>query len=565
MRHQWVPIAIAALAACQPVAEDHGDWPDEGFGATPTGVTGQAPAPGDLAIDVGYLIRGGSGSVDISGGSDGERAFLVWSLGGAGDGDCPGALGGQCLGMLDPWGLLDSVVLDANGDGSLTFDVPLGNGNAVEVCWQSVIRRGTGNADTELSDVVCVTADVDDNDDGVPDALEEVSNGNTCDAAYADLDICNAWLVNTTETAPWIDDGNTLVDVQAVTSTTVNGVAYASISATGIPGYAWTLSADEEAWLTSRPLAATDFVTSSPTVSAGDWIEFGMDVGYSSSNQCVADEGYGFWPPGPACPSDQAATLLIPLEPTPSTESCSIGSGSSGFLLNGVSLYGWGDTFSYGTETWYNLAGVQEAYDLDLCMGHAAGTQYHHHNPSPCVVDLFDDDGSAHSALFGFMGDGYPIYGYWHADGVEAQSCWVYRDYDDANDPYACGGTGERDCVMVDEYDPSQGTVAAGEDGPSTSDTVTSLSGNSFSGDQGLFYEDYYFDSDCTALGGQFLDEHNGHDHDDFGYHYHLTNSFPFTPGPEFYGEIPADSTVQCGDPFSTGGGTGGPPTGGPP
>ena len=55
-----------------------------------------------------------------------------------------------------------------------------------------------------------------------------------------------------------------------------------------------------------------------------------------------------------------------------------------------------------------------------------------------------------------------------------------------------------------------------------------------------------------------YLDEHNGHDHDDLGYHYHITNSFPYFTGPTLYGTVPDASNTACDGVSAMGGGPGG-------
>tara|TARA_B100000530_G_scaffold220569_1_gene141750 strand:+ start:158 stop:571 length:414 start_codon:yes stop_codon:yes gene_type:complete len=136
----------------------------------------------------------------------------------------------------------------------------------------------------------------------------------------------------------------------------------------------------------------------------------------------------------------------------------------------------------------------------------------------------------------------------------------MMRDYDDPEDLTGCGGTGERSCVMVDPMDPGAGTVDATSPGPTTSENVESMSGNLFSGSAGLYYEDHYFSAPCAASGGEHLDQHNGHAHDELGYHYHVTFSFPYMPGPTLYGEV-IDEQVRCGGASQGGGPGGGPPS----
>jgi len=135
-----------------------------------------------------------------------------------------------------------------------------------------------------------------------------------------------------------------------------------------------------------------------------------------------------------------------------------------------------------------------------------------------------------------------------------------------------CLRVGERNCLMVDEFDASLGTETTSSQGPSTNDTIVSMSGNDLSAAPGFYYEDYYYDSSLTASGDDYLDEHSGHDHDDIGYHYHLptqfntdnqiVTAFPNTIGPRFFGELTDDAITACGG-LSGGGGPGGPPPGG--
>ncbi len=237
-----------------------------------------------------------------------------------------------------------------------------------------------------------------------------------------------------------------------------------------------------------------------------------------------------------------------------------------GYYVNGVSVYNWGDGQSYNNQgVWYNSAAVAEQYDIDICDGHAANGDYHHHFYSACLATLVGETRTTHSPIYGYAADGYPIHGPWQSNGVLAHSSWVTRNYTDSNDPYGCGGTGERNCLMVDAYDPSQGTTSASSAGPGISETVTTQSGNQLTAATGYFYEDYYWDASLTNQGGRYLDQHNGHDHDGLGYHYHLTLSdstgtllpaFPYTIGPRFYGELQDGAIASC----SSGSAPSGPP-----
>lgn len=73
---------------------------------------------------------------------------------------------------------------------------------------------------------------------------------------------------------------------------------------------------------------------------------------------------------------------------------------------------------------------------------------------------------------------------------------------------------------------PHTGTydVSAAYYGPDTTATTATQSGNTILASSGVFYEDYYWDSACSALGGQYLDASNGHYYGDYGYHYHTVS-----------------------------------------
>ena len=391
------------------------------------------------------------------------------------------------------------------------------------------------------------------------------STGADCEESVGAL--CTAWILNEddTQTAVLLDGDRATIAVNVQSVSLEDGGSLVRVQATGVPSYEVTVDQDVLDSLNSRPLAEADFLTGASAVSLGEVISFGQDVGYASNDTCVSGGGYGYWPPGPSCPEAAGHDYSFPVSPAPAgdDDTCETGAGAVGLWVNGVSIYNWGDTFSYENQgVWSNLAPELEVYDADLCKGHAAGIDYHHHSVPDCVVDLVGDTGSGHSPVIGFAADGYPVHGPWVASGQEAESCWQQRDYDDPEDPYGCGGTGTRSCLMVDALDPSLGTETATSNGPSTSDSVTSLSGNVFPGTQGLFLEDYWYDAACTAASDIALDEHNGHDHDGLGYHYHVTQGFPYIVGPTLYGAVPADSDFSCGgmDAGPGGGGPGGGP-----
>lgn len=411
-----------------------------------------------------------------------------------------------------------------------------------------------------------------DGDNFLPIVTLEAAGGRS----EASVNWTSAWIVNTTGESSAVFDG-VAVDVTAVYTKTLAGVDYQCIQSSGIPSYATVIDQNTIDHLTGRPHADTDFGTGAPNLSLGDTVRFGEDIGYNPAMGCTdVDSGYGYWPLGPACPTNQNKDWCFPLDPEPIAEgeTCSTGLNQIGVWVNGVSIFNWQDGQSYNNENvWVNDAFHFEIYDLDICVGHAAMGNYHHHSNPTCLQNQLGDDGSEASPIYGFAADGYPIYGPWEAAGTLAKSCWMTRDYDDVNSPTGCGVAGERSCLLVDPYDMAKGTVAAAS-GPSTSDVITSMSGNPITAVSGAYFQDYYYDADCSAQGPEYLDEHNGHETAELGYHYHTTlvettsgeldYAFPHYAGPTYAGVLQDNAIAQC----STGnGGPGGPPlgSGGPP
>lgn len=399
----------------------------------------------------------------------------------------------------------------------------------------------------------------------------------------------SGWIINNgNERSTYIfESSNTstgvLVNVESVENTTESGVEYTKVVASGIPDYVIEITQDQVDWLNSRPKASSgDFGGSSSTTAvAGDSIAYGESIGYRSSNQnCPTTGGDGYWPPGPSCPTDQSKEGYFPNNPVPASAECETGLGAIGYMVNGTSIYNWSDGTSYNDQNiWQLNAPVAEQYDVDICGGHAQQEgDYHHHFTSSCLDELVSDDGSQHSPLVGYAADGYPVYGKWHVQGVLAKPSWQKRDYSDvSSSSTGCpgGAAGERSCTLVDQFDVSKGvTDLSGTEGPDTDDTYTTQSGNPVSAASGLFYEDYYYDSDLYGSSPEYLDQHNGHDHDGLGYHYHVTvesdestPAFPYIVGPEFYGEINDNAVSDCstgspaqGGPDQGGSGQDGPP-----
>lgn len=431
------------------------------------------------------------------------------------------------------------------------------------------------NDDEVLTFEVTVTDETDSTSDTVNVTVSATVSDEETDTS-ADL---SHWIINNDTSSSYIyqSDGTSIFeDVQSAEVVAVDvdslNVDYVYVEASGIPKYDITMTQDNIDSLNDRPKADSDFFDGATTAEVGDTILFGQDIGYDGSTEnCDTTGGEGYWPPGPGCPTIQNKQAYFPVEPTDTTTTCATGLGMVGLMVNGTSIYNWGDGQTEGDGVWYNLAPVAEKYDVDICGGHAANGDYHHHAYTSCLADLVGDDGSEHSPIYGYAADGYPVYGPYESADTLAVSGWMTRDYGSDTSEGGCGTEGLRTCILVDEYDISQG-VEQVEAGPTIGETVTSLSGNTFEADSGYFYEDYYYAGN-TVEGAQ-LDEHNGHDTgDDKGYHYHITLTkdddgtlsvaFPYTIGPNFKGELSDNSIATCdtdGLPPMEGGGGGGRP-----
>ncbi|MEM7126630.1 MAG: YHYH protein [Chloroflexota bacterium] len=381
----------------------------------------------------------------------------------------------------------------------------------------------------------------------------------------------SSWVMNETGEISSIFS-NVEVNVTSVTTRTINGKAYQCIVTSGIPNYETVVTQELIDSLNSRPRASFDFGSGVTTLTVGQTVAFGENIGYDPGQGCTSgSEGYGYWPPGPTCPADQTNENCFPLEPEPTTEVCETGINDMGTWVNGVAIFNWQDTMSFnGAGVWENEAYHFEFYDLDICPGHSANGNYHHHSHPVCLAEQLGDTGNGHSPIYGFGADGYPVYGPWHDTDVLANSCWKTRDYDNPDSATGCGVAGERSCLLVDQYDITQGTVAADSSGPRTDEIVTSPSSNELLATSGYYFQDYYYDAACTEQGIEYMDEHNGHEHDGLGYHYHVTRSdngddtfediFPFYMGPTYAGTLQDEAIAAC----DTGQNNGPPPDGGP-
>tara|TARA_R110000744_G_scaffold30884_2_gene72973 strand:+ start:1656 stop:3242 length:1587 start_codon:yes stop_codon:yes gene_type:complete len=468
----------------------------------------------------------------------------------------------------------DSVTLSANiSDDDTNYDIN----------WSQLTGTNVTLSDTNSANISFTAPTVTNQetlqfqvsvDDGVNDAVTDtvsvtVSAGNDDSEDDSGGENDSVWIINTSgEVSSRILDSTTgvgvLVNVQSVSDETIDDTDYTLVTSQGIPKYDVTMTQDIIDSINNRPKASSDLVTGQTTASVGDVVEFGEDVGYVSTGQnCASNAGYGYWPPGPACPTEDEREVYFPKNPQATTQECENGLGKVGLFVNGSSVYNWGDGMSYNSDgSWLNLAPVAEQYDVDICGGHSANGDYHHHFYTSCLADLVGDTGDQHSPIYGYAADGYPIYGPWEEDGQLAVSAWEVRDYTSSS-VTGCSDNA-RSCTLIDQFDASLGTEVATQ-GPEFDDVVTTLSGNELVADNGYYYEDYFWNSTLTEQGGVYLDQYNGHTDSIRGYHYHITitqengsyiPAFPYIIGTRFAGQLQDNSVASC----STGATMGPPP-----
>jgi hypothetical protein len=326
-----------------------------------------------------------------------------------------------------------------------------------------------------------------------------------------------------------------------------NDAFHWTVECSGIPGYSTNITTMILESLTSRPTASEDFINKSTLATLGYSYEFGANIGYASKSCSL-----GYWPPGPSCPIADNRQYSFPLQPIIDfVQKTIIGLGPIGLFINGATIYGFKDAHSYkNLNQWENLAPELERYDLDICLGHAdpSGT-YHHHQYSDCLRIQSGDTQDQHSPIYGWLQDGFPLYGPYQGESLLAKSCWIQRDYTSASS--GCPD-GRRSCILNNPTDLGEGAYTLPQvlHGPDPSSFILSMSGDKIPATSGIYYQDYYFNKSCYEQGGASLNVNNGHIHDDLGFHYHITLDsqlhpvFPYLVGPKLYGKGPTAESL---------------------
>ncbi len=107
--------------------------------------------------------------------------------------------------------------------------------------------------------------------------------------------------------------------------------------------------------------------------------------------------------------SPQPLSFTIPALPQEAATKSCVGFGPAGYSLTGSAIY-------HGASTLGTDAAAHEM--LDRFGGHTDGTErYHYHYPSKDLQDHIHPQTSGHSALMGYMLDGFGIYGPYGENG----------------------------------------------------------------------------------------------------------------------------------------------------
>lgn len=410
------------------------------------------------------------------------------------------------------------------------------DGSAIRNQRYKLISNSDGSE--ELFDLLADKRESNDliDDESVADVRQELK------AAIPELLNKTTWIVNTQNfRSTYFRSAGDFVEVN-VTDVESDGTS-TTITSNAIPNYKITVT--EEILSTLALRNGTENVG----IEIGQVLNFGEDIGWGS--ECGANGGSGWWPPsGGACPEAQIGQRLsLPSFPTPNNFECETGLGPVGLWLNGIPIFNWSDASSYmNQDVWHQVASEFRSNGMDLCNGHAGNGAYHHHGYSACVRQMVGDQGLGHSPIYGYAGDGYPIHGPYHDSAQLVESCWKKRDYSAAS-PTGCGSEAVRDCRFLDEENTNLG-VEQVVPGPRADSTIR-INGNDSRARSGIYYEDYFYDASCAVASVWALDEHNGHDHDEFGYHYHVTVDsemqpvFPLVHGPDYYGEV-SNGSFTC-------------------
>lgn len=240
----------------------------------------------------------------------------------------------------------------------------------------------------------------------------------------------------------------------------------------------------------------------------------------------------GPWSMNPNVPAANSSTYRFPRNPQEETGTHEDQPfvGALGIAVNGVQLYGAGDSRTYDSGTndntnpgdglWYADAWVSEGATMDADgSGHPDGMGNYHYHATP--IALYS--GTNHSPIIGYAFDGFPIYGPYGYD----------QPFDD-NSPVVRMQTGYELRTMTDRSTLPGGATSSPA-GPPINSTFP----------LGTYWQDYEY------TGAGHLNEYNGRwcvtpEYPDTIFAYFITMDasmepeFPYILGFQYYGSVNA-------------------------
>jgi len=135
-------------------------------------------APPPFTLSVTDPVLGGSMTMSVVGANANEQVQILRSPAGPGSGPCLPQIGGRCLDIRDPVAWHAAVTVNGAGEGSRSMSIPSVPAlDGQPICFQAAIIRGTGGAQSVISNVACATMGYDSDGDGVINQRDVCASG----------------------------------------------------------------------------------------------------------------------------------------------------------------------------------------------------------------------------------------------------------------------------------------------------------------------------------------------------------------------------------------------------
>ncbi len=274
-------------------------------------------------------------------------------------------------------------------------------------------------------------------------------------------------------------------------------------------------------------------------------VAFDSDFVYIRSSGVPSHSVGPFGDGNPTIPGDQDATYRVSLNPTPSKVPQATALSNIGVAVNGVGIYNWSDATYWDANTnqiamggpggqqshdWNTNALWFRAAGFDSAGGHPSGGPgsaldegvYHYHQDPYGLEAQIDPDntGDRHSPIVGFAFDGYPIYGpYGYANGTDDTD-----GFQQMTSSYQLIEARPADGPLEEDF--ALGSFAEDFEYVAGAGTLNEFNMNfvvtpEFPEGTWAYFTTYDLGESGTTLDGDL--------------------AFPFTVGPNYYGEVDAD------------------------